>query len=352
MIESHFLTLSAHLFLSVSVFRLFTFPVIIDMLGLRSALLVVSSLSSQFLFLWFLFSSFVLLENLEPHFYLYAVFLSIYLFVQFLVVVVHITQHMSQLSQSTGVIFCQFKRTIETLPTLYAFYPPRLIIVLNVSFTCFKITSNSVIIFAPNVKHFLKIQKKKSDVSYIFCLLCSFFLPGVPRSFLSSSFLFRKRPSAIILDQVYCWQSLLVFLHLKMSHFSFICEGCFHWHRILDCQLFYFNAYKISCHLLWPPWFLIRYVLPFKLFFPYKVRYHFSLTAFKMSSVSLVPRHLIYVLAWISLSLSFGKLIRPLESVDLCLLPNWGAFSHYFCKYFFKFHPLFPLFLGLWWHEY
>lgn len=151
MIESHFLTLSAHLFLSVSVFRLFTFPVITDMLGLRSALLVVSSLSSQFLFLWFLFSSFVLLENLEPHFYLYAVFLSIYLFVQFLVVVVHITQHMSQLSQSTGVIFCQFKRTIETFPTLYAFYPPRLIIVLNVSFTCFKITSNSVIIFAPNV---------------------------------------------------------------------------------------------------------------------------------------------------------------------------------------------------------
>lgn len=51
MIESHFLTLSAHLFLSVSVFRLFTFPVITDMLGLRSALLVVSSLSSQFLFL-------------------------------------------------------------------------------------------------------------------------------------------------------------------------------------------------------------------------------------------------------------------------------------------------------------
>lgn len=44
--EPHLLTRSADLFLRAGVFRLFAFNAVIDMLGLRAALLVVSCLSS------------------------------------------------------------------------------------------------------------------------------------------------------------------------------------------------------------------------------------------------------------------------------------------------------------------
>ena len=63
-------------------------------------------------------------------------------------------------------------------------------------------------------------------------------------------------------------------------------------YRILSWRFFSFSTWKMLCHFLWLPWFLMRNLTSFNFFFPHYREVFISLAAFKIFSLSSVFRSL------------------------------------------------------------
>ena len=90
-------------------------------------------------------------------------------------------------------------------------------------------------------------------------------------------------------------------------------------YRILSWRFFSFSTWKMLCHFLWLPWFLMRNLTSFNFFFPHYREVFISLAAFKIFSLSSVFRSLTTVyLDMDFFGLSCLGFYQLLESISLC----------------------------------